>query len=159
VCVAPGASQLRELAHEVQRALITPSLASYCDLGATRKDEEPDALAVQACDGLSLRVQRQLMSELGKNCSALFCEPFHVKPREKEKMKKYLMAAVLISAFTMPAFAAMMPGSGPYYVGLDSATHKCSVVHSMSAGMKRMGKFKTQAAAHRAMSHMKQCSA
>jgi hypothetical protein len=74
-------------------------------------------------------------------------------------MKKYLIAAVLIGAFTMPAFAATMPGAGPYYVGLDTATHKCSVVHSMSAGMKRMGKFKSQAAAERAMAHMKQCSA
>src|SRR3954469_12115778 len=74
-------------------------------------------------------------------------------------MKKYLIAAVLVGAFTVPAFAAMMPGAGPYYVGLDTTTHKCSVVRSMATGMKRMGKFRSQAAAQRAMSYMNQCSA
>jgi hypothetical protein len=71
-------------------------------------------------------------------------------------MRKYIVAAVLIGAFVAPAFAAM-PGAGPYFVGLDTATHKCSVVTSMSPGMKRMGKYKTQAAAEKAMHGMKKC--
>jgi hypothetical protein len=71
-------------------------------------------------------------------------------------MRKYIVAAVLIGAFIAPAFAAM-PGAGPYYVGLDTATHKCSVVTTMSPGMKKMGKYNTQARAGRAMHHMKEC--
>jgi hypothetical protein len=43
-------------------------------------------------------------------------------------MRKYIVAAVLIGAFIAPAFAAM-PGAGPYYVGFDTATHKCSNWH------------------------------
>jgi isocitrate dehydrogenase len=71
-------------------------------------------------------------------------------------MRKYVVAAVLIGAFIAPAFAAM-PGAGPYYVGLDTATNKCSVVTSMSPGMKRMGKYKTQAAAEKGMAGMTKC--
>jgi hypothetical protein len=52
-----------------------------------------------------------------------------------------------------------MPGAGPYYVGLDTATHTCSVVTKMAPGMKRMGKYKTQAAAEKAMAGMKKCKA
>jgi hypothetical protein len=48
-----------------------------------------------------------------------------------------------------------MPGPGPYYVGLDTATKKCSVVTSLPAGMKRMGKYRSQAAAEKAMARMK----
>ena len=73
-------------------------------------------------------------------------------------MRKYIVAAVLIGAFIAPAFA-QMPGAGPYYVGLDTATHKCSVVNKMSAGMKMMGKYKTQAEAEKAMAGMKECKA
>ena len=71
-------------------------------------------------------------------------------------MRKYIVAAVLIGAFIAPAFA-QMPGAGPYFVGLDPATKKCSVVTKMAAGMKRMGKYKTQAAAEKAMAGMKEC--
>ena len=71
-------------------------------------------------------------------------------------MGKYILAAVLIGAFIAPAFAAM-PGAGPYFVGLDPTTHKCSVVTSMAPGMKNMGKFRTQARAERAMARMKKC--
>jgi hypothetical protein len=71
-------------------------------------------------------------------------------------MKKYAVAAVLIGAFIAPAFAAM-PGAGPYFVGLDTATHKCSVVNTMSAGMKKMGKYHSEAAANKAMARMKEC--
>ena len=73
-------------------------------------------------------------------------------------MRKYIVAAVLIGAFVAPAFA-QMPGAGPYFVGLDTATHKCSVVNKMAAGMKMMGKYKTQAAAEKAMAGMKECKA
>lgn len=73
-------------------------------------------------------------------------------------MRKYIVAAVLIGAFIAPALAAM-PGAGPYYVGLDTATHTCSVVTKMAPGMKRMGKYKTQAAAEKAMAGMKKCKA
>ena len=71
-------------------------------------------------------------------------------------MRKYIVAAVLIGAFIAPAFAAM-PGAGPYFVGLDTATHKCSVVTSMTAGMKMMGKYGSKARADRAMHRMKEC--
>ena len=71
-------------------------------------------------------------------------------------MRTYVVAAILIGAFIAPAFAAM-PGAGPYYVGLDTATNKCSVVTTMSPGMKKMGKYNTQARAERAMHGMKEC--
>jgi hypothetical protein len=71
-------------------------------------------------------------------------------------LRKYIVAAVLIGAFVAPAFA-QMPGAGQYYVGLDTATKKCSVVTSMTAGMKMMGKYKSKARAERAMAHMKEC--
>jgi hypothetical protein len=73
-------------------------------------------------------------------------------------MRKYIVAVAMIGAFVAPAFA-QMPGAGPYYVGLDTATHKCSVVTKMAAGMKMMGKYKTQAAAEKAMAGMKECKA
>ena len=73
-------------------------------------------------------------------------------------MRKYIIAVAMIGAFVAPAFA-QMPGAGPYYVGLDTATHKCSVVTKMAAGMKMMGKYKTQAAAEKAMAGMKECKA
>jgi hypothetical protein len=72
------------------------------------------------------------------------------------KMRKYLVAAVLIGTFVAPAFA-QMPGAGPYFVGFDTATKKCSVVTKMAAGMKMMGKYKTQAEAAKAMAGMKEC--
>jgi hypothetical protein len=71
-------------------------------------------------------------------------------------MKKYIVAAVLLGAFVAPAFA-QIKGAGPYFVGLDTATKKCSVVTSMSPGMKRMGKYSSQAKAERAMHRMKEC--
>ena len=73
-------------------------------------------------------------------------------------MRKYIVAAVLLGAFVAPAFA-QMPGAGPYFVGLDTATKKCSVVNKMAPGMKMMGKYKTQAAADKAMAGMKECKA
>jgi len=71
-------------------------------------------------------------------------------------MKKYATAAVLISSFVTPALALT---SGTYYVGLDTTTHKCSVVTEMKAGMKMMGKYDSKEAAEKAMSSMKECKA
>jgi hypothetical protein len=45
-------------------------------------------------------------------------------------MKKYATAAVLITFFVTPALALT---SGTYYVGLDTTTHKCSVVTETKA--------------------------
>ena len=69
-------------------------------------------------------------------------------------MRKYIVAAVVIGAFATPALATTIMG---YYVGLDTTTHKCSVVTKMTAGMKMMGKYKSQAAAEKAMAGMKEC--
>jgi hypothetical protein len=71
-------------------------------------------------------------------------------------MKKYATAAVLITFFVTPALALT---SGTYYVGLDSAAHKCSVVTEMKAGMKMMGKYDSKEAAEKAMASMKECKA
>ena len=71
-------------------------------------------------------------------------------------MKKYATAAVLITFFVTPALALT---SGTYYVGLDTTTHKCSVVTEMKAGMKMMGKYDSKEAAEKAMSSMKECKA
>jgi len=71
-------------------------------------------------------------------------------------MKKYATAAMLISFFITPALALT---SGTYYVGLDSTTHKCSVVTEMKAGMKMMGKYDSKEAAEQAMGTMKECKA
>lgn len=71
-------------------------------------------------------------------------------------MRKYAFAAVVIGAFATPAFALE---SGPYFVGLNTTTHTCSVVTKMESGMKMMGKYKTKAAAEKAMSGMAECKA
>jgi hypothetical protein len=71
-------------------------------------------------------------------------------------MRKYIVAAVLIGAFVTPALALT---AATYYVGLDTTTHTCSVVTKMTAGMKMMGKYKTQAAAEKAMAGMAKCHA
>ncbi|MGC2410731.1 MAG: hypothetical protein WA441_12235 [Methyloceanibacter sp.] len=69
-------------------------------------------------------------------------------------MRKYIVAAALVGAFVAPALALE---AGPYFVGLDNATKKCSVVTSLPAGMKMMGKYKTKARAEKAMAAMKAC--
>jgi hypothetical protein len=71
-------------------------------------------------------------------------------------MRKYLIAAALVSAFVAPALALE---AGPYFVGLDTTTHTCSVVTKMAPGMKMMGKYKTKEAAEKAMAGMKECKA
>jgi hypothetical protein len=72
------------------------------------------------------------------------------------KMRRLIVAAVLAGAFVTPALALV---AGPYFVGLNTTTHTCSVVRHMSAGMKMMGKFKTRAAAEKAMAGMRECHA
>jgi hypothetical protein len=69
-------------------------------------------------------------------------------------MKKYAFASVLIGAFVTPALALV---EGPYFVGLNTTTHTCSVVTKMESGMKMMGKYKTKEAAEKAMAGMKEC--
>jgi len=71
-------------------------------------------------------------------------------------MRTHIVAAVLIGAFITPAFAVT---TGTYYVGLDTTTHTCSVVTTMTTGMKMMGKYKSKEAAEKAMAGMKKCKA
>jgi hypothetical protein len=71
-------------------------------------------------------------------------------------MKKHIIAAVVIGAFVTPALALT---SGPYYVGLDTSSHTCSVVTDMKPGMKMMGKYDSKEAAEKAMAGMKECKA
>ena len=72
----------------------------------------------------------------------------------KYAVAAYAVAAVLIGVFATPALALV---SGPYFVGLNSTTHTCSVVTKMEPGMKMMGKYKSHSAAERAMARMKEC--
>ena len=58
-------------------------------------------------------------------------------------MRKYIVAAVLIAAFATPALA-VETGGGQYFVGLDTTSHKCSVVTEMAPGMKMMGEYNSQ---------------
>jgi len=90
---------------------------------------------------------------LGRTMTTSDHEP---KIRERKFMRKYLMGAVLVGAFATPAFALT---EGPYFVGLNTTTHTCSVVTKMEAGMKMMGKYKTKAAAEKAMAGMAECKA
>ena len=71
-------------------------------------------------------------------------------------MRRLIAVAVLAGAFVTPALALV---AGPYFVGLNTTTHTCSVVTKMEAGMKMMGKYKTKAAAEKAMAGMKECHA
>ena len=71
-------------------------------------------------------------------------------------MTKPVLAAVLLAAFLIPAYALE---SGVYYVGLDMTTHTCSVMTEMKSGMKNMGKFNSKEAAEKAMAGMKECKA
>ena len=73
-------------------------------------------------------------------------------------MRKYLVAAALIAAFAAPALA-VESGGGHYFVGLDTSSHKCSVVTEMAAGMKMMGEYDSKEAAEKAMATMEECKA
>jgi hypothetical protein len=69
-------------------------------------------------------------------------------------MMKYAVAVVLIGVFVTPALALE---AGPYFVGLDSTTHTCSVVTEMKSGMKMMGKYNSREEAEKAMASMAEC--
>jgi len=71
-------------------------------------------------------------------------------------MKKFIVAAALIGALATPALA-VETGGGKYFVGLDTTSHKCSVVTEMAPGMKMMGEYDTQEAAEAAMADMAEC--
>ena len=73
-------------------------------------------------------------------------------------MRKYLVAAVLIAAFATPALA-VDTGGGHYFVGIDTTSHKCSVVTEMAPGMKMMGEYDFKDAAEKAMASMAECKA
>ena len=73
-------------------------------------------------------------------------------------MRKYLFAAVVVAAFASPALA-VDTGGGHYFVGLDTTSHKCSVVTEMAPGMKMMGEYDSQDAAEKAMASMAECKA
>ncbi len=73
-------------------------------------------------------------------------------------MRKYLVAAVVVAAFASPAFA-VDTGGGHYFVGLDTTSHKCSVVTEMASGMKMMGEYESKEAAEKAMADRKECKA
>ena len=101
--------------------------------------------------GLELPRETPFGGHLGGTMRTSDHEP---KIREKKFMRKYLIGAVLVGAVATPAFALT---EGPYFVGLNTTTHTCSVVTKMEAGMKMMGKYKTKAAAEKAMAGMKEC--
>ena len=70
----------------------------------------------------------------------------------KEKtVKKYLVAAILVSAFVSPALAEQI------YVVFDPASKKCEAMHNIPTGMKSMGTYGSMAEAKKAMATMKEC--
>jgi hypothetical protein len=73
--------------------------------------------------------------------------------KETAQMRKYVLAAALITAIVTPALAE------EFYVAFDPASHKCTMMHSQPAApMKSMGTFKTEAEAKKAMAGMKECN-
>jgi len=50
-------------------------------------------------------------------------------------------------------------GGGHYFVGIDTTSHKCSVVTEMAPGMKMMGEYDSKDAAEKAMASMADCKA
>lgn len=71
-------------------------------------------------------------------------------------MKKYLLAATLISAFAVPVLAQ----AGPFYIVFDKAAKKCSMVRTPPTDTEKfsmMGQYNSEADAHMAMSGMTKC--
>ena len=83
-----------------------------------------------------------------RRCVFLGVLPFGGRSAREKRMRKYILALAVIGAFVSPALALT---AGTYYVGLDTTSHTCSVVTSMTAGMKMMGKYKSKEAAEAAM--------
>jgi hypothetical protein len=70
----------------------------------------------------------------------------------KEKtMKKYLVAAILVSALVSPALAEQ------FYVVFDPASKKCEAMHNIPTGMKSMGTYGSMEEPKKAMATMKEC--
>ena len=70
-------------------------------------------------------------------------------------MKKFLIAATLITAFAAPALAM-----GPFYVVFDHTTKKCSMVQTPPTETTKfamMGEYGSEADAHMAMKGMMAC--
>jgi hypothetical protein len=84
--------------------------------------------------------------------------PFGKFIPRRQKMRKYIVAAVLMGAFATPVLA-VETGGGHYFVGLDTTSHTCSVVTEMAPGMKMMGEYDSKEAAEKAMGDMKECKA
>jgi hypothetical protein len=70
-------------------------------------------------------------------------------------MKKYLLAATLISAFAVPILAA-----GDFYIVFDKTTKTCSMARSAPTDTEKfsmMGQYGSEADAHMAMAGMTKC--
>ncbi|MDH6230303.1 hypothetical protein M2281_000875 [Mesorhizobium soli] len=77
-------------------------------------------------------------------------------PKEEIMIGKMILAASLVAAFSMPAFAA-----NEYWVAKDPSTKKCSVVSQKPDGKKMMDAgtkmYASQANAERAMKELAAC--
>jgi hypothetical protein len=72
-------------------------------------------------------------------------------------MTKSLIAAMLIGAFTVPAFAAV---GGPFYIVFDKTTKTCSMAKSAPTDTEKfsmMGQYGSEADAKMAMAGMTAC--
>jgi enoyl-[acyl-carrier-protein] reductase (NADH) len=67
-------------------------------------------------------------------------------------MKKYLVAAVLIAAFSTPVLAVET-----FYIMFDNTMKGCSITTTETKGQKMMGKYNSMAEAETAMKSMKEC--
>lgn len=71
-------------------------------------------------------------------------------------MRKHFIAATLIFAFAVPAFAQ----AGPFYIVFDKTTKKCSMVRTPPTDTEKfsmMGQYNSEADAHMAMAGMTAC--
>ena len=71
--------------------------------------------------------------------------------KERNSMRKYLIAAALTAVFVSPALAEQI------YVVFDPASHKCEAMHNIPEGKKSMGTYGSMDEAKKAMSTMKEC--
>jgi hypothetical protein len=91
--------------------------------------------------------------QLNRRCVvALLSGQPAAQPNKEFNMRSYVLAIGFVVAFVTPAFAE------EFYVAFDPASHKCEMMHSQpTAGMKMLGKYKTEAEAKKAMADMKEC--
>ena len=71
--------------------------------------------------------------------------------KERNSMRKYLIAAALTAVFVSPALAEQ------FYVVFDPASHKCEAMHNIPEGKKSMGTYGSMDEAKKAMATMKEC--